>query len=455
METGLSQQSVVSITSTISQETCDPEIVDFAFKLIERTFRDLVERRDFKNIFALEIDLWRNFLKNVESEEFYAKFYRAMNTAFGDLKIESPQIDFGIQTEQELKKIDYIFVLHSPFMLAHSTILYNSIANSPLDIRKKVLIFLLNDPTPEFVNKWSELGITVTNPSQEFITCMEVLQNFQIINPRLKTTWMCLPVGLRLASAMLDKVNWWSVKFHPPIDNVNKCIGDIGIGEDFDFLGKPWKYFKAPLKLENEDMPRVSFTTRRNSFGTFTRDTLIDQKDHWKNIEIILQSSPGLEYHYAAKTTVHLKFDFLIPFHNRIVYAGWIEKPADYIANMCFLIDPYPYGHGTLLREAIAAGVPVIYNSKAISKSSNSPIQKIISAESLNFDEFINGKNILIEGRSIPIESCFNNENSLISKVKYLTDENYNQQVAAAYKKILPSKSSQTNTILTFLETLY
>ncbi len=39
-------------------------------------------------------------------------------------------------------------------------------------------------------------------------------------------------------------------------------------------------------------------------------------------------------------------------------------------------------------------------------------------------------------------------------KVEYLTDENYNQQVAAAYKKILPSKLSQTNAILAFLETL-
>ena len=454
METGLSLQSVVSITSTISQETCDPEIADFAFKLIERTFGDLVEQKDFRTIFALEIELFENFLLNGENEEHYAKYFRAMNTAFGDLKIESPQIDLSIQMGEELKKINYIFVLHSSYMLAHTTLLYDSIANSPLDIRKKVLIFLLSDPTPEFVNKWSELGITVTNPSQDFITCMQVLQNFQIINPELKTTWMCTPVGLRLASAMLDKVNWWSVKFHSPIDNINKYIGDIGTGEDFDFLGKPWKYFKAPLKLENEDIPQVNFTARRDSFGTFTRDELIDQKDHWKNIEIILKSSPGLEYHYAARTTVHLKFDFLIPFHNRIVHAGWLEKPAEYIANMCFLVDPHPYGHGILLREAIAAGVPVIYNRKSISKSSNSPIRKIISAESLKFNEFINGKNILIEGRSILIESCFDNESSLISKVEYLTDENYNQQVAAAYKKILPSKLSQTNAILAFLETL-
>ncbi len=53
METGLSLQSVVSITSTISQETCDPEIADFAFKLIERTFGDLVEQKDFRTIFAI------------------------------------------------------------------------------------------------------------------------------------------------------------------------------------------------------------------------------------------------------------------------------------------------------------------------------------------------------------------------------------------------------------------
>ena len=117
-------------------------------------------------------------------------------------------------------------------------------------------------------------------------------------------------------------------------------------------------------------------------FGCFTREELIDNSEYWSTVSQILEEFPEAEFYYAGKSSVHEKW---VPKGNgldsRINFLGWLKDPEVQLRNMSFLLDPIGLGHGNMAREAVAAGIPIVFPMTS-NDTPVSTIQKLVFAYS-------------------------------------------------------------------------
>ena len=95
---------------------------------------------------------------------------------------------------------------------------------------------------------------------------------------------------------------------------------------------------------------------------------------------------------YTGRTSVHLHWIKKLGINSsQILFLGWLDEPHEYIKKCAFLIDPFPWGHGLMAREAILASIPILY--KEHSKLEEfSPIQKILAGNKRDYTKIKNKK---------------------------------------------------------------
>ena len=105
---------------------------------------------------------------------------------------------------------------------------------------------------------------------------------------------------------------------------------------------------------------------------------------------------------------------------------------------MSFLLDPIGLGHGNMAREAVAAGIPLVY-PKAVNDTPVSTIQKLVSAFSKSQKC---SPNKAIE---VPfLEADYGNSEQLFCKIeRLLTDQAYNEQTGEKCKVLLRHEMSK------------
>ena len=86
-----------------------------------------------------------------------------------------------------------------------------------------------------------------------------------------------------------NKITYWSQKFHPEITKLKNYIGTFNEDKKFVFKNKnKWKNFRNDFEIKNLGLQKEAWSIRKNNFGTFCREELINQKDFWEIIKIIL-----------------------------------------------------------------------------------------------------------------------------------------------------------------------
>ena len=126
-----------------------------------------------------------------------------------------------------------------------------------------------------------------------------------------------------------------------------------------------WKNFRNDFEIKNLNLQKEIWSVRKNNFGTFCREELINQKNFWEIIHIILSSNKSYTYFYCGRKPIHKHWcsEFGIPI-DQVQFLGWLEKPHLKLKEMAFLIDGFNLGHGYLGIEAMAAEVPIIFPEK-------------------------------------------------------------------------------------------
>ena len=65
--------------------------------------------------------------------------------------------------------------------------------------------------------------------------------------------------------------------------------------------GNHWKNFTAPISIKNlSQNNETNWEIRRNQFGCFTREELIDNSDYWNLVQALLARHTNLSFHYTG-----------------------------------------------------------------------------------------------------------------------------------------------------------
>jgi hypothetical protein len=174
--------------------------------------------------------------------------------------------------------------------------------------------------------------------------------------------WQCLPVYLSFFSKRLPNINWWSVKFHPSISGLQKCITTTGSGESTQIGNNYWHEFSPPFEMKNANKKPSNWSKRRGVIAAFCREELIDDEKYWAVLSHLLKSRKLLSFHYCGRRPIHEKWveKFGIK-PSQVVFLGWLPQPEKHILKVALILDTYGQPHGLMGREASIAGVPMIF----------------------------------------------------------------------------------------------
>ena len=382
---------------------------------------------------ALKIEnfLYSYYLKKLETEADYNQFFQSISEPYSKVENVGRMPSVSVSN-------GYLFVLHTPLMLAHVNPLYQMLKlnGQKKNREENVALVVLHGVSREFRSTFEKIGVAVYSAGHIETLTQRILaiEKLRWAKQFRHVIWQCTPIFLSLAAQMITDLSWWSVKFHPGIKGLNKYIGSLGGTSDFFMNGNSWSHFVAPVKVENLHKDnKTDWSLRSGKFGCFTREELIDNYEYWSIVSQILEKFPETEFHYAGRSSVHEKW---VPKGNgldsRINFLGWLKDPEVQLRNMSFLLDPIGLGHGNMAREAVAAGIPLVY-PKVVNDTPVSTIQKLVFA----FLE--RHKRLPEEALEVSfLETDYRNGEQLFGKLeRLLTDQTFNDQVGEKCKALL------------------
>lgn len=323
---------------------------DKSFNLLARFIRDQ-PLRELEMVLQLENYLSMTMLKKFENEESYCAFYSIFDE-FYKLNPVGPKKPINVNANGVL------FFVHQPSFLAHTNPMFTILKTRPRNCR--VTVASLNPHEP-FKEKCNQLGCEFI--ALEGKSIVHQLEHLELCAAEHNhVVWQCLPAYLSYFSKRLSNINWWSVKFHPTIGGLQKCITDTPAGETIQINKNDWYHFASPFEMKNANKQPSNWSKRRGVIGAFCREELIDDEKYWGVLSHLLNSRTSLSFHYCGRRSIHEKWIQKFGINpSQIVFLGWLPKPEKYILKVAFILDTYGHPHGLMGREASVAGVPMIF----------------------------------------------------------------------------------------------
>ena len=394
--------------------------------------KQLLAEGKLETALILENLLYSTYVKKIETEEHYQSFFSPLSRAYRDTipKNKNGKID----------STGYLFVLHTASFLAHVNPLLAMLQTNGFERNKRenIAIVVLDRVSKTFYDTFKNIGIDIFSCEhiQGIAEKIAHIERIRLHAGYHQVIWQCLPIWISLAARLISNLNWWSVKFHPGIFDLRVYIGSVGGQKDFVMHGNQWRNFTAPISIKNlSKNNETNWEIRRNQFGCFTREELIDNSDYWNLVQALLARHTNLSFHYAGRKPVHHKWAHpKSAVINRIKFLGWLKSPETKLTEYAFLLDPTPLGHGNLAREAFAASIPIIYKEQGI-QPPTCTIHKLLMT-SPDIEEAIRcNKN---GGK---FQTSYSNIDELIEiSVRLLHDQQLNMAVGRLYRSLLKTQ---------------
>lgn len=321
------------------------DLIDHYLPLIES---DLT-RLEVENI------LYVSFLKGkYETEDCYNAYFKIFSKQdkSQDKNITCGAVDNSIW-----------FFSPTPVFLAHTNAMFKLLeSNNDYNVKVKIASLSHND---KYQKKCNDLGaeficLSGNNYTEKYQSLINQSKN------ALALVWNGPPVHLDYVSKRSDNVVWWSHRFHPKFENVKLRInGDPNPEATFIHFGQEWHYFFSGFEMKNWDKTS-EWENRKYNFGSFCRETLIDNEKHWENVSVILSKNSSMTYHYCGRREIHKEWCKKLNIdQKKINFLGWLTNPEREILNMAFLLDGEVLGQGLMGMEALAGKIPIIqpYNT--------------------------------------------------------------------------------------------
>ena len=300
---------------------------------------------------SVEKILYGSFLKGkYETEDCYNAYFEifSKHDKYQEKNITCGAVDNSIW-----------FFTHTPVFLAHTNAMFKLLkGNNDCNVKVKIASLSHND---KYQKKCNDLGaeficLSGNNTTERYGSLINQSKN------ALALIWNGAPIHLDYVSKRSDNVVWWTHRFHPNIERVKLRISSKPAENARPiYFGAQWNYFHCGFELKNWNKT-PHWQDRKYNFGSFCRETLIDDEKHWQNVRAVLSLNEKLIYNYAGRTIIHdhwcekLNID-----KKRVNFLGWLASPETKIMDMAFLLDGNVLGQGVMAMEAVAGKIPVIH----------------------------------------------------------------------------------------------
>lgn len=360
----------------------------------------------------LEIKLYSSFLTKYETEHTYNEFFKkiANNYSLPSNYSLPNEVDNGT-----LDKDKIVFFVHSPVFLAHTNPMFQMIEGRS-DAKFEITIASLNHNN-SFANRCQEMGISFRVLAGGTL-CEKYDDLVTLASGKLALIWMCLPLHLNYVSSRIPNLVWWSHKFHPNIEPIKLRICDHADQSTvIMYNSKPWHKFNSDFEILNHEATPAPWELRRNNFGSFCRENLIDNEEHWLNVSFLLLTGKKLIYFYTGTKPIHQKWCQKLNIDKtRVKFLGWLDEPHLVLKEMMFLIDGPKLGHGIMAFEALSAQVPIL-----------SP-----STTQGAYPNFLRNSGLLLEKtkNNMALNSIFSDKQGLLQIAERISSEQENNYLA-------------------------
>jgi len=297
----------------------------------------------------IENYLASKILKKFETQRHYSDYFQIFDQHYKNI---------NTQEIQNPSENIVIFFVHHPVLLAHTNTLLKTLENRKSET--KVVIASL-EFSQSFADACKKIGCEFIRIEGKNLT--EKLDKFIALTKIARhCIWLCVPQYLSYVSSLTDNISWWSLKFYPKITGVRHKLS--GRGDDFSFNidNERWINFGGSFDVKNDSHSAAPWAYRKNKFGAFCREELINDANYWQLVGAILGSNPLSTFHYCGKKAIHEKWASLYKIDlKRIVFLGWLKDPHLKIREMAIILDCYGMRHGSLLFEGMACNIPIVY----------------------------------------------------------------------------------------------
>ena len=378
---------------------------------------------------SLENALYSLFLKKYENEDCFNLYFEVFSR-YQEVKKES-------KINKKRTNSIWFFTL-TPVFLAHTNAMFTLLeTRTNTDI--EVTVASLGDDA-NYRKKCSELNVNfVSLAGENLVEKYESLVNKS--QNALALCWNGPPVHLDYISKRTGNAVYWTHRFHPNLEHVNLCISAKSPEklDKFYHYGKEWKFFDTGFTIKNWKANQC-WDDRRGNFGSFCRETLIDNSDHWRNVSAILTLGNNSTYHYAGRKRIHDRWckTFNIDIQ-KVNFLGWLDKPEQEILRMAFLLDSQVLGQGLMGMEAIAGKIPIIQPNKTPGF----------------YENFMRQVNFKISEKALLQKvgwTVFHDQQELLSISSKLFDPNLNSKLGQLLQKKFHERDAQQKDFNYFIE---
>ena len=331
--------------------TYNADCKDTALQLIENYISSQTSE-SLEMVLRVEFRLAAHMLNKFDDQDSYSKFYRPFDKFY---KTHIPPS--AVKPDESVSGI--LFFVHSPIFLAHTNPLFQVIEKRKTNARISIASLGYNKI---FTKKCDELGINFVHLKGS--TMLEKMDHLeQIAFNHKHMVWQCFPALLSYFSARVYGVNWWSFKFLPPISRLGNCITSLPSDRESKLVcGNEWKNFTPSFEMKNRGKRPGAWKSRVGKIGAFCREQLIDDEKYWSLLSYILRQNKKLSFHYCGRNPIHdrwvKKFNIDV---RQINFLGWLQDPQSKMLDFAILLDAFKLRHGLMGREAMMAGIPIIY----------------------------------------------------------------------------------------------
>jgi hypothetical protein len=168
--------------------------------------------------------------------------------------------------------------------------------------------------------------------------------------------------------------------------------------QEWQTVSRPW--IKSIDKFINKNKSNTL------KIGSISREGKIDNPQYLSIICNLLKIFPNLEFVLSGRSVRESTINYFKKFNllNRVIQMGWVE-PREGLSAIDFYIEPFPFGGGEMLYQAIANRIPFIYMTNSCSNLfiTDAYLKSIFNEKAIsmhranNYSEYFNKSIYIIE----------------------------------------------------------
>jgi hypothetical protein len=360
-----------------------------ALKIFERlttTLLKLISIGAISEALALEAQLYRCFIRTVETEHHHHDSFQRWAIPLRQAAIDHPALkDLREHYLPASKEADdsVLFILQTGLgVLGHTTVLLELLRYSRKHLsRRRIGLFVFDDFDPELKAELLRLDVhpftpasfdgktSFKDPPIDRVFALLQIQRKHRFNSVVWVTtfqWSHLVLNLPLAS----KKFFWAMKFHS--SNIGPEVTHIGFGSPCEvsriYFDTRWNIIPWPLNLKFIQVDPQKVKELKHEicgdkvlFGTLAREDKLNSAEFVHAVCLILESSDTFFYIYTGRYPAPLLVRALDErgLGNRAKFVGWVDTNL-YAAALDVFIETFPLGCAVTGFQAISHGVPFV-----------------------------------------------------------------------------------------------